>query len=74
MDPKANLNEQLKLARTILALADAPENVIAQERIAREAERLAELVLALNEWMEKGGFSPWTPKPDWEGMISQRRK
>jgi hypothetical protein len=28
--------------------------------VASKAEELAELVLALDEWMRKDGFSPWS--------------
>lgn len=49
MDPDENLREQLDIAYGIIA---APR----LER--REDERLAELVLALDEWIKKGGFLP----------------
>jgi hypothetical protein len=54
MDPNANLAEQLKLAARILDGA-APEE---------DAERLAELVLALDEWLRRSGGLPreWAPK------------
>lgn len=45
MDPNANLEEQLRLAEAIL---DEGE----------EGNRLAELVLALDEWIRRGGFLP----------------
>jgi len=52
MDPDSNLSEQLELAQEIVTSAEAglshPE----------EACRLAELVLALDEWIKKGGFLP----------------
>lgn len=48
MDPDANLREQRELAQAI----------INEEAGAIEAERLAELVLALDEWIDKGGFLP----------------
>jgi hypothetical protein len=47
MDPTANLAEQLALAETLL-----------EESIGDDADRLAELVLALHEWIVKGGFFP----------------
>jgi hypothetical protein len=54
MDPTANLAEQLLLANSLLdGLTDS----------GRAAERLAELVLALNEWLAKGGFPP----EQWQG-------
>src|SRR5579863_5967037 len=54
MDTKANLKEQLELAREIIRLDD-------NEQLAdfTDTARLAELVLALDEWMRDGGFSPW---------------
>jgi hypothetical protein len=64
MDPIANLKEQLALARAIQARFDeCPDdgNLVQQamDAIADDAQRLSELVLALDEWMRKGGFSPW---------------
>ncbi len=53
MDPTANLVEQLKLAERI-NLSDS-DNIIDD---LSAGERLAELVLALHEWMSKGGFPP----------------
>ena len=49
MDPNANLSEQLELAKAIVA-TDHPE--------PEDAERLAELVLALDDWITRGGFLP----------------
>lgn len=47
MDPNANLEEQLKLSRALVWLDGG-----------RYATRLAELVIALDEWIRKGGFLP----------------
>lgn len=51
-DPDSNLSEQLRLAQELIDSAesgfDDPEG----------AWRLAELVLALDEWIKKGGFLP----------------
>jgi hypothetical protein len=58
VDPDANLKEQLELADSINKSAESgfesPD----------DAWRLAELVLALDEWIKKGGFLPqrWTKK------------
>lgn len=54
MDPHANIAEQRKLARRITLAADhgRPD--------ADDVDRLAELVLALDEWRAKGGFDPYT--------------
>lgn len=46
MDPNANLKEQRELAEAILALEEV------------DATRLAELVLALDEWIAGGGSIP----------------
>ncbi len=57
MDPHANLAEQLRLARDIIALED--HETADTERAADMGARLAELVLALHEWQQAGGFSPY---------------
>lgn len=64
MDPIANLKEQLELAREIRAIwddcnGDGTLTRQQQDAASEKAERLSELVLALDEWMSKGGFSPW---------------
>lgn len=46
MDPTANLNRQLELAKALVE-AGSPE-----------AAELAELVLALDEWLTRGGLRP----------------
>jgi hypothetical protein len=48
MDPNANLKEQLELAKRLI------DDNTDQDA----AYRLAELVLALDEWIRKGGFLP----------------
>ena len=63
MDPNANLQEQLELAREMQAIEDASddEGNLAQEQVddyQLKAGRLADLMLALNEWITKGGFLP----------------
>lgn len=57
MDPHVVLAAQLRLAARILERADAGEPVD-----PNDAERLAELVQALDGWLVKGGFLPprWT--------------
>ena len=79
MDPEANLNEQLEAARDIIARFDAIPDVDENpdfwgdeqdrsdffESLADSGQRLAELVLALDEWRRKGGFDPYTTiKPE----------
>jgi hypothetical protein len=64
MDPDANLTEQRQLANAIL--------IDPGEHQSPEATRLAELVLALDEWLVRSGFKP----ADWQascgrcGMLS----
>lgn len=61
MDPDANLKEQRILALRMTSDHDDPEsNGIDQD----DANRLAELVLALDEWIKNGGFLPkaWSPR------------
>ena len=67
MDPDANLKDQLKTAREIIAIwneADTDGNLTLsqQEICADKAEVLSDLVIALDEWLKKGGFPPkrWT--------------
>ncbi len=57
MDPAANLSEQIEIAEEVIALADRDEP--GERRLAELAERLAELVLALDEWRRRGGFDPY---------------
>lgn len=61
MDPITNLKEQLELSRRIIRTEElSSANVVVFDEA--EVVRLAELVLALDEWMRKGGFSPWSVK------------
>ena len=53
MDPNANLTEQRQLAQRII---DDEES--GQGMSKRDADRLAELVIALDEWLSSGGFKP----------------
>jgi hypothetical protein len=55
MDPDANLKDQLTLAQRLLRNLEAEPMVSAEEA---DVMRLAELVLALDEWIRKGGFLP----------------
>jgi acyl carrier protein len=50
MDPNANWEEQLEIAERLLQ-GRLPFHEV-------DSLRLAELVLALNEWIQKGGFLP----------------
>lgn len=54
MDPDANLAEQRRLAA---ALRDEARTR-SHDDLARKAQRLAELVEALDGWMSRGGFAP----------------
>ena len=60
MDPEANRSEQISIAKGIVAMWDADDGETAMrpnqvEALKHDAYRLAELVLALNEWRMKGG-------------------
>ena len=59
MDPIENLKQQLVLAQRILHRADRDDYPYHVPEQAEDAECLAALVIALDEWMSKGGFSPW---------------
>ncbi len=56
MDPTANLKEQLELAKSFAN---------GKEHDTDDAARLAELVLALHQWMVRGGALPaqWYSAP-----------
>jgi hypothetical protein len=57
MDPQANLAEQRSIAARIIERLDNPGRV-QPYRLEHDAERLAELVQALDEWLTRGGFLP----------------
>jgi len=52
MDPNANLKEMLELAQAIV------EHDQEYDADHIDAVRLAELVLAMHEWLGHGGFRP----------------
>jgi hypothetical protein len=59
MDPDANISEQLECARMIVFLVDKGELTKAElDDVRGEADRLAELVQALDAWIVKGGALP----------------
>ena len=51
MDHNANLNEQIEIAQRL-----TDEDFHAS--LPGDAHRLAELVLALDDWLRRGGFVP----------------
>ena len=53
MDPNVNLAEQLKLATSLVDTANGDESLY-----RHNAFRLAELVLALDEWISRAGALP----------------
>lgn len=63
MDPDENLKEQLHIA---CYLVDSESTESAD---AERGQRLAELVLALNGWIQSGGALPGM----WEAAQSQNR-
>lgn len=60
MDPVANISEQREIAVRILWGAPPPAGGSRDDSDLADAERLAELVLALDAWMASGGFSPYS--------------
>jgi hypothetical protein len=66
VDPNANVREQVGLARQVLDKADllymSREEL---EEVADMGVRLAELVVALDGWLGKGGFPP----ERWKGRV-----
>ncbi len=66
MDPHQNLKEQLELARKIVG------DTTKHEDYDPTADYLAELVLALDEWIRKGGALP----DEWRkaGWMSLKRR
>jgi hypothetical protein len=56
MDPNENIREQRELAARVLANDD----YFKQAQFNADANRLAELVQALDEWRTRGGFDPYT--------------
>ncbi len=62
MDPDANLQEQLEIARSVVRNIEQREGNampdLSEAEIADAADRLAELILALDEWLRHGGFLP----------------
>ncbi len=62
MDPNENLKEQLELARRRI---DVGYNEGELDDNMADADRLAELVMALHVWIENGGFLPDKWLNDW---------
>ena len=63
MDPNACLEEMLRAAKRITEngmeeAADKPEQDQTDADFIGDADRLAELVLAMDGWLTKGGFLP----------------
>lgn len=64
MDPNANLREQREIAAEINAIRDNLDPITDAftsdqlDRLEHLALRLAELVEALDEWLNRGGFLP----------------
>ena len=72
MDPLANLREQRELAAGVLssirAIDEQGADFDERDSLAERAERLAELVQALDEWRLRGGFDPYSGEPDGNGL------
>lgn len=55
MDPTTNLRKQHELAHLIIKEIDTHDN---PRDLTQHANELAELVIALDEWIKRGGFMP----------------
>jgi hypothetical protein len=74
MDPMANLMDQLETAKYILktwdnCTEDGELTYAQQVDVANKANELAELVIALDEWISTGGFLP----RKWSGRLGSRQ-
>ena len=58
MDPNANYAEQLLIAENI-----AEGEYELESELTEATERLAELILAMRNWLASGGFPPDAFKP-----------
>lgn len=63
MDPNANLQEQLAIAKHIIHTwdncnDDGTLSLAQAADVADDANRLADLIVALDEWIRKGGYLP----------------
>lgn len=59
MDPNANLREQREIVAEVIRMWDSADPHTDYEReLAQAADRLAELVQSLDEWLTNGGFLP----------------
>lgn len=73
MDPNANITEQRELAQRIVA---RPQTILShgddksdRYSLPDSAARLAELVIALDEWRRSGGFDPYAQSSDLRDEI-----
>ena len=63
MDPNANLKEQ----REIVARLQDDDSYVDHADLSATAERLAQLVQALDEWLTQGGVAPLIWRyPGWQ--------
>jgi hypothetical protein len=65
MDPEANIHDQVVTAQNIARTWDdcnADGTLTPSQALyaAEQANKLAELVIALHDWRTKGGFDPYT--------------
>jgi hypothetical protein len=80
MDPDANLKEQLELAKKLQDAGEMEFLPGKADELPNDAARLAELVLALDEWLRtvdggKDGFLPrrWSVNPDNPSIVGAVR-
>jgi hypothetical protein len=58
MDPNANLEEALEIARALQEEDIDTHTASDTAGMAEQGRRLGELVLALDEWLANGNFKP----------------
>ncbi len=75
MDPNANLEEQRRLAAEILGMTVEQQGETETADLIYRANRLAELVEALDGWLKRGGFLPkrWKPGIEARRVIPGER-
>lgn len=64
MDPNATLKEILEIAERMISVDDRDAGELIEDSL-----QLVELVMALDEWMTKGGFLPEKWAARWKGIT-----
>lgn len=58
MDPDANLEELLAIAGAVVDCDSSDPESVSPETVEGQCTRMAELAIALDEWIRTGGFLP----------------